>query len=79
MTKEIMVQRIMQCTPEHLQFILDTIHSWWWAKEFDDKLARKAETVQDIITVLSRPKYIQDAEKHEDQTGEDYFESMFGI
>lgn len=77
MTREIITQRIMQCTPEHLQFILDTMHGW--AKDYDDKLAGEVETVQDIINVLSRPEYIQEAEECEDQTGEDYFESVFGI
>lgn len=77
MTRETIAQRIMQCTPEHLQFILDIMHGW--AKDPDDKLAGEVETVQDIINVLSRPEYIQEAEERESQTGEDYFEAVFGL
>ena len=77
MTREIITQRIMQCTPEHLQLILDIMHGW--AKNFDEELAGEVETVQDIINVLSRPEYIQEAEECERQTGEDYFEAVFGI
>lgn len=77
MTRETIVQRIMQCTPEDLQLILDILHGW--AKDLGDELAGKVKTVQDIIDLLSLPEYIQEAKDCEDQTGEDYFEAVFGL
>lgn len=77
MTRETIVQRIMQCTPEDLQLILDILHGW--AKDLGDELAGKVKTVQDIIDLLSLPEYIQEAKECEDQTGEDYFEAVFGL
>ena len=77
MTRETIVQRIMQCTPEDLQLILDIMHGW--AKDLGDELAGEVKTVQDIINLLSRPEYIQEAEECESQTGEDYFEAVFGL
>lgn len=77
MTRETIVQRIMQCTPEDLQLIFNIMHGW--TEDLDDELAGTVKTVQDIINLLSRPEYIQEAEECENQTGEDYFSAMFGL
>ena len=77
MTREIIVQRIMQCTPRELQQVLNVIHNW--ECDFGDKDAGRVKTVQEIIDLLARPEYIEEAERVEDQTGEDYFETIFDI
>lgn len=77
MTREIIVQRIMQCTPGELQTVLNVIHSW--KDDFNDENVEQVETVQEIIDLLARPEYIEEAERVEDQTGEDYFEIVFNI
>ena len=76
MTREIIMQRIMQCTPRELQKVLNVINSW----QYDgDEKAGKVKTVQEIINLLSLTEYIRSAEKVEDQTGEDYFKTVFNI
>lgn len=77
MTREIIVQRIMQCTPGELQQVLNVIHNW--EHDFGDKDAGRVKTVQEIVDLLARPEYIEEAERVEDQTGEDYFETIFDI
>ena len=77
MTREIIVQRIMQCTPRELQQVLNVIHNWEY--DFGDKDAGRVKTIQEIIDLLARPEYIEEAERVEDQTGEDYFETVFDI
>ena len=76
MTREIIAQRIMQCTPRELQQVLDEIRRWEY--DFGDENAGRVKTVQEIIDLLSRPEYIEEAEMAEDQAG-DYFEVIFGI
>ena len=77
MTRETIAQRIMQCTPGELQRVLDIIHSWEY--DFGGKGAGRVKTVQEIIDLLTRPEYIEEAERVEDQTGEAYFEIVFDI
>lgn len=77
MTREIIVQRIMHCTPRELQSVLDTIHCW--AEDYGDELAGKVKNAQEIIDLLSSPEYIQEAEEVESQTGENYFSVVFGL
>lgn len=77
MTREIIAQRLMQCTPRELQSVLDKIHGW--KDDFNDENIEQVETVQEIIDLLARPEYIEEAERFEDETGEDYFEAMFNI
>ena len=77
MTREIIAQRIMQCTPRELQCVLNKIRRWEY--DFGDENAGRVKTVQEIIDLLARPEYIEEAERVEDQTGEDYFETVFDI
>ena len=77
MTKEIITQRIMRCTPRELQQVLTVMHNWKY--DFGDKDAGRVKTVQEIIDLLARPEYIEEAERVEDQTGADYFEIVFDI
>ena len=77
MTREIIAQRIMQCTPEELQYMLGTIHGW--VEYYGDEIAGEVETVQDIIDLLSRPEYIQCAEECEAVAEGTYFAITFGI
>lgn len=77
MTREIIVQRIMQCTPGELQTVLNVIHGW--RDDFGDINVGEVETVQEIIDLLSRPEYIEAAEQIEDESGENYFEIVFNI
>lgn len=77
MTREIIAQHIMQCTPRELQQVLDVIHSWEY--DFGDENAGRVKTVQEIIDLLARPEYIEEAEMAEDQAGTDYFETVFDI
>lgn len=73
MNKKTIKQRIMRCTPRELQRIIETIHSW------KDESLDKIETVQDVIDLLTRPEYIEEARRIEDETGEPYFEVVFDI
>ena len=77
MTREIIAQRIMQCTPKELQQVLNVIHNW--EHDFGGKDAGRIKTVQEIIDLLSRPEYIQEAEECEDQTRENYFAIVFDL
>lgn len=72
MNKKTIKQRIMRCTPRELQHIIETIHSW--KDDFADEGIEQIETVQDVIGLLTRPEYIEEAERVE--TGEDYFEAV---
>lgn len=76
-TRKAITRRIMQCTPGELQHVLNIVHSW--VEDFGDEMAGEVETVQEIIDLLSRPEYIQEAEECEIQTGENYFKIVFGI
>lgn len=67
----------MRCTPRELQHIIETIHSW--KDDFADEGIEQIETIQDVIDLLTRPEYIEEAERVEDETGEDYFEAVFNI
>ena len=67
----------MQCTPRELQHVLDVIHGWKY--DFDDENIEQIKTMQDIIDLLARPEYIENAESVEDETGENYFEIVFNI
>ena len=73
MNKKTIKQRIMRCTPRELQRVIETIHSW------KDESLDKIETVQDVIDLLTRPEYIEEARRIEDETGEPYFEVVFDI
>lgn len=73
MNKRTIKQRIMRCTPRELQRVIETIHSW------ENGSFNKIETVQDVIDLLTRPKYIEEARRIEDETGEPYFEVVFDI
>lgn len=77
MTKEIITAKVLSCTPRELQRVIDTIHGW--AKDFGDEMAKEVKTMQDIVELLSRSEYIQEAEAVEDQTGENYFKVVFGV
>lgn len=77
MTREIIAQRIMQCTPRELQRVLNEIRRWEY--DFGDENAGRVKTVQEIIDLLARPEYIEEAERIKDETGEDYFKVVFDI
>lgn len=77
MNKKAIKQRIMRCTPRELQRIVETIHSW--KDNFADEGFEQIETVQEIIDLLTRPEYIDEARKIEKETGEPYFEVVFDI
>ena len=77
MNKRTIKQRIMCCTPKELQRIVETIHSW--KDDFADEGFEQIETVQEIIDLLTRPEYIEEARRIEEETGEPYFEVVFDI
>lgn len=77
MNKKAIKQRIMRCTPEELQRIVETIHSW--KDDFADEGFEQVKTVQEIIDLLTRPEYIDEARRIEEETGEPYFEVVFDI
>ena len=76
-TRKTIAQRVMRCTPGELQHVLNIVHSW--TEDFGGEMAKEVRTVQEIIDLLSRPEYIQEAEECEIQTGENYFKIVFGI
>lgn len=61
MNKKTIKRRIMRCTPRELQHIIETIHSW--KDDFADEGIEQIETVQDVIDLLTRPEYIEEAER----------------
>lgn len=73
-TREIITQRIMRCTPRELQQVINIIS---WKEGYGYKMAEK--TVQEIINLLAQPENIKEAEKVELETGEDYFSVVFDI
>lgn len=79
MNKRTIKQRIMRCTPRELQRIIETIHSWKGESLNKGESLDKIETVQDVIGLLTRPEYIEEARRVEDETGEPYFEVVFDI
>ena len=77
MKKENIVRCIMQCTPRELQRVIEIINDW--EEDFGDEKAGEVKTVQDIIDLLTRPEYIEQAENEGFQTGENYFKVVFGV
>lgn len=70
-------EKILSLTPLQLQEVIRVIQSW--SVEFDDERCAGVKTAKDAIELLSSPEYIQEAENCEEQTGEDYFTTVFGI
>lgn len=75
-TREIITQRIMRCTPRELQQVINIIS---WKEGYGYKMTGKVKTVQEIIDLLAQPECIKEAEKIELETGEDYFDVVFNI
>ena len=77
MTIRKLTRRILQCTPRELQTIISIIHGW--AADFGDESVKEVKTVQQIIDLLSRPDYLEEAKRIERITKRDYFEMVFNI
>ena len=77
MNRKTIKQCIMCCTPRELQRVIETIHSW--KDDYSNEDFSKIETVQDIIDLLTRPEYIEEARRIENESGDPYFEIAFDI
>lgn len=67
-------EKLLSLTPEELQRVIDTIHSWNSADYGYDEEAGEVETAADIIDLLSREEY-----NLYNEPVDRYFSNVFGV